>query len=56
MIAQLIHLLKQRQAELRMSLVENPVGNYDAYNRLVGEYQGLQWVMDTLNAKLAENE
>jgi hypothetical protein len=36
--------------------VDNPVGNYDSYNRLVGEYQGLQWVMDSLNAKLAENE
>jgi len=55
-IAQLLHLLKQRQAEIRMSLVDNPVGNYDAYNRLVGEYQGLQWTLDTLNAKLAENE
>ena len=49
-------MLKQRQAEIRMSLVVNPVGNYDAYNRLVGEYQGLQWLMDTLDAKLAENE
>jgi len=55
-IAQLLHLLKQRQAEIRMSLVETPVGNYDSYNRLVGEYQGLQWTLDTLNAKLAENE
>jgi hypothetical protein len=49
-------MLKQRQAEIRMSLVDNPVGNYDSYNRLVGEYQGLQWVMDSLNLKLAENE
>lgn len=49
-------MIKQRQAELRLSLVDNPVGNYESYNRLVGEYQGLQWVMDSLNAKLAENE
>jgi len=49
-------MLKQRQAEIRMSLVDNPVGNYDSYNRLVGEYQGLQWVMDSLSSKLAENE
>jgi hypothetical protein len=55
-ISDLIHMLKQRQAEIRLSLVDNPVGNYDSYNRLVGEYQGLQWVMDSLNAKLAENE
>ena len=56
MISDLIHMLKQRQAEIRLSLVDNPVGSYDSYNRLVGEYQGLQWVMDNLNSKLAENE
>lgn len=56
MISELIHMLKQRQAEIRLSLVDSPVGNYDSYNRLVGEYQGLQWVMDSLNAKLAENK
>jgi hypothetical protein len=55
-ISDLIHIIKQRQAEIRLSLVDNPVGNYDSYNRLVGEYQGLQWVMDSLNAKLAENQ
>jgi hypothetical protein len=55
-ISELIHLIKQRQAEIRLSLVDNPVGNYEAYNRLVGEYQGIQWVLDSLNTKLAENE
>jgi hypothetical protein len=55
-ISELIHLIKQRQAEIRLSLVDNPVGNYEAYNRLVGEYQGIQWVLDSLNAKLAEND
>lgn len=56
MITDIIHIIKMRQAEIRLSLVDNPVGNYDSYNRLVGEYQGLQWVMDSLNAKLAEND
>ncbi len=56
MISELIHQLKQRQAEIRMSLVENPVGDHGIYLRIVGEYQGLQWTLDTLNAKLAENE
>jgi len=55
-ISELIHMIQQRQAEIRKSLVDNPVGNYEAYNRLVGEYQGIQWVLDSLNAKLAENE
>lgn len=49
-------MIQQRQAEIRKSLVETPVGNYEAYTRLVGEYQGIQWVLDTLNSKLAEND
>lgn len=56
MIVELIHQLKHRQAEIRMSLVENPVSDHEIYMRVVGEYQGLQWTLDTLNAKLAENE
>jgi hypothetical protein len=56
MILELIHVIKQRQAEIRMSLVENPVSNHEIYLRIIGEYQGLQWTLDTLNAKLAEND
>ena len=56
MISELIHQIKVRQAEIRLSLVDNPVGDHTIYSRVVGEYQGLQWVLDTLNAKLAENE
>ncbi len=56
MISELIHQIQVRQAEIRMSLVNNPVGDHQIYSRIVGEYQGLQWVLDTLNAKLAENE
>ena len=39
-----------------MSLVQNPVGDHTIYSRIVGEYQGLQWILDALNAKLAEND
>ena len=56
MISELIHQIKVRQAEIRMSLVDNPVGDHVIYSRIVGEYNGLQWVLDTLNAKLAENQ
>jgi hypothetical protein len=55
-ISELIHQIQVRQAELRLSLVQNPVGDHAIYTRIVGEYQGLQWVMDALNMKLAENE
>ena len=56
MILELVHMLKQRQSEIRLALVENPVGNHEIYLRIVGEYQGLQWTLDNLNAKLAEND
>lgn len=56
MILELIHQIKHRQAEIRLSLVENPVSDHGIYLRIVGEYQGLQWTLDTLNAKLAEDE
>ena len=49
-------MIKQRQAEIRMSLVDSPVGNHEIYSRIIGEYQGLHWVLDSLNMKLAENE
>lgn len=56
MIAELIHRIKTRQAEIRLSLVDNPVGSHEIYLRVVGEYQGLQWALDTINAKLDEDE
>jgi hypothetical protein len=56
MILELIHMIKQRQAEIRLALVESPVSNHEIYLRIVGEYQGLQWTLDNLNAKLAEND
>ena len=56
MISELLHQIQVRQAEIRLSLVNNPVGDHVTYSRIVGEYQGLQWVLDTLNMKLAENE
>jgi hypothetical protein len=48
--------MKTRQAEIRLALAEGHASNFEAYQRCVGEYQGIQWVLDSLNAKLAENE
>ena len=56
MISALIHVIKERQATIRLSMAQGNVVSFEAYQRLVGEYQGLQWVMDSLNSKLAENE
>ena len=56
MIHETVHIIKTRQAEVRLALAEGHAATFDAYQRLVGEYQGLQWVLDTLDAKLAEAE
>ncbi len=56
MIGALIHVIKERQATLRLSLAQGSAPNFEAYQRLVGEYQGLQWLLDTIDAKLAEQD
>ena len=56
MIGALIHVVKERQAMIRLSLAQGHAANFEAYQRLVGEYQGLQWVLDAIDAKLAEQD
>jgi hypothetical protein len=56
MINEIIHVVKTRQGEIRLALAEGHATSFDAYQRLVGEYQGLQWMVDTLDVKLAERE
>lgn len=54
MISQLIHVVTVRQAELRQSLALGNCFNWEAYQRMVGEYQGLQYALDSLNNLLDE--
>lgn len=56
MISEIIHMLKTRQAELRLALAEGNAINFDSYSRMVGEYQGLQWTLDSIDMKLKEKE
>jgi hypothetical protein len=56
MLSEIIHMIKERQAELRLSLAVGHASTYDSYSRMVGEYQGLQWMLDTIDMKLAEKE
>jgi len=55
-IGALIHVIKERQAALRLSLAQGRAPNFETYQRLVGEYQGLQWTLDAIDAKLAEQD
>lgn len=56
MIERLIHLIKIRQAEMQISLAQgNPV-TWEAYQRMVGEHQGLQAAMDMIDNMLEEEK
>lgn len=56
MIEQLIHRIKVRQAELQMSLAQGTPMTWEAYQRMVGEHQGLQAAMDMIDTMLEEEK
>jgi hypothetical protein len=55
MTERLIHLIKIRQAELKVSLAQG-VFNWEAYQRLVGEHQGLETALEFINLILSDEE
>jgi hypothetical protein len=55
MIETLIHRIKVRQAELQVSLAVGNASTWEAYQRMVGEHQGLQSVMDMIDGMLEES-
>ena len=55
MIDQLIHRIKVRQAELQVSLAQGTPMTWEAYQRMVGEHQGLQSALDIIDNMLEEN-
>jgi hypothetical protein len=56
MIEQLIHRIKVRQAELQVSLAQGTPMTWEAYQRMVGEFQGLQAALDIVDAMLDEEK
>jgi ubiquinone/menaquinone biosynthesis C-methylase UbiE len=56
MIEQLIHRIKVRQAELQISLAAGTAMTWEAYQRMVGEHQGLQTTMDMIDSMLEEEK
>jgi hypothetical protein len=55
-IEQLIHRIKVRQAELQLSLAQGTPVNWETYQRMVGEWQGLEATLSMINNMLEENE
>ena len=56
MIAQTIHVIKLRQAEIAQSLALGNAFNWETYQRMVGEVQGLQYVLDQIDRLLDEEK
>lgn len=56
MIPQLIHVIKLRQAEIAQSLATGNAFNWESYQRMVGEVQGLQHVLDSIDKMLDEEK
>lgn len=56
-IGDLIGALKSRQAEIAASLASGNASTWEAYQRMVGQFQGIQESLDILNKLLKdENE
>ena len=55
MIEAVIHVVKLRQGEIALSLAQGNATTWEAYQRMVGENQGLQFVMDSINRMLDED-
>ena len=56
MIEALIHQIKIRQSELQVSLAVGTPMTWEAYQRMVGEYQGLQTTLDMIDNMLEEEK
>ena len=56
MIEQLIHSIKVRQAEIQVSLANGTPFNWESYQRMVGQYQGFQGVIDMIDNILEEDK
>jgi hypothetical protein len=55
-LGDLIAGIKASQTAISLALAHGKAPNWDAYNRLTGQYQGLQDALDILNNLMKEDE
>ena len=55
-IADLIADIKASQSEIALSLAQGNASSWEAYQRMVGQHQGLQEALDILNNILKEED
>ena len=56
MIEPLIHRIKLRQAQIQESLARGVPVSWDVYQRMVGEHNGLQEVLNMVDEMLDEEK
>lgn len=56
MIDRLIHKIKVRQAELKESMSVGVPSNFESYQRMVGEHQGLGEVLAMIDQLLEDDD
>jgi hypothetical protein len=54
MINNLINVIRLRQLEIGASLASGNASTWETYQRMVGENQGMQYVLDYINRMLEE--
>jgi hypothetical protein len=55
-ISDIIDAVKARQAEIGNSLVMGHIVNFETYQRLVGQHQGLEETLQIINNLLKEDD
>lgn len=55
-LSDIISAVKARQIEISNALARGTASNYESYQRLVGEYAGLQTALDIIDNILKEKE
>ena len=55
-VGDLISAIKASQAEISLSLAHGGASTWEAYQRLVGQHQGLQQTLDIINTFLKEED
>lgn len=54
--SQLIGIIKGLQADIAASLANGNANSYEVYQRLVGEYRGLEQALKAIDQLLTEDE
>jgi hypothetical protein len=52
----IIHAVKARQSEIAIALAQGSATTWEAYQRLVGEYDGLERTLEIINNLLEKEE